>query len=49
LLKAAMSGDEEWGVAPPPDWGVSGGQQQRVFLSFSTEAELFCFDEPFIG
>lgn len=30
---------------------LSGGQQQRVFLarSIAQEAEIFCFDEPFVG
>lgn len=30
---------------------LSGGQQQRVFLarSLAQEANLFCFDEPFVG
>lgn len=30
---------------------LSGGQQQRVFLarSICQEAEIFCFDEPFVG
>jgi manganese/iron transport system ATP-binding protein len=30
---------------------LSGGQQQRVFLAraLTQEAEIFCFDEPFVG
>lgn len=30
---------------------LSGGQQQRVFLarSLAQEAQIFCFDEPFVG
>jgi manganese/iron transport system ATP-binding protein len=34
-----------------PLWELSGGQQQRVFLAraLSQEAEIFCFDEPFVG
>lgn len=30
---------------------LSGGQQQRVFLarSLAQEADIFCFDEPFVG
>jgi manganese/iron transport system ATP-binding protein len=30
---------------------LSGGQQQRIFLarSLASEADVFCFDEPFVG
>jgi manganese/iron transport system ATP-binding protein len=30
---------------------LSGGQQQRVFLarSLAQDADIFCFDEPFVG
>ncbi len=30
---------------------LSGGQQQRVFLarSLASEAQIYCFDEPFVG
>jgi len=30
---------------------LSGGQQQRVFLarSLATQAQIYCFDEPFVG
>ncbi|MGB3238813.1 MAG: ATP-binding cassette domain-containing protein, partial [Geitlerinemataceae cyanobacterium] len=30
---------------------LSGGQQQRVFLarSLAQQADIFCFDEPFVG
>lgn len=34
-----------------PIGDLSGGQQQRVFLarSLATEAQIYCFDEPFVG
>jgi manganese/iron transport system ATP-binding protein len=34
-----------------PIGALSGGQQQRVFLarSIAQEADVFCFDEPFVG
>ncbi|MEM8603503.1 MAG: metal ABC transporter ATP-binding protein [Cyanobacteria bacterium P01_H01_bin.121] len=34
-----------------PIGNLSGGQQQRVFLarSLAQEADIFCFDEPFVG
>jgi manganese/iron transport system ATP-binding protein len=34
-----------------PIGALSGGQQQRVFLAraLAQEADIFCFDEPFVG
>lgn len=39
------------GYRDRPIGQLSGGQQQRVFLarSLAQEADIFCFDEPFVG
>jgi manganese/iron transport system ATP-binding protein len=38
-------------LAHRPIGQLSGGQQQRVFLAraLAQEADIFCFDEPFVG
>lgn len=50
----AMSYLEKVGMADKADKQISelsGGQQQRVFLAraFAQEADLYLFDEPFVG
>jgi len=40
-----------WDLRDRPIGQLSGGQQQRAFLarSIAQEADIFCFDEPFVG
>ena len=50
----ALAALEQVGMAEfknRPIGHLSGGQQQRVFLarSLAQEAQIFCFDEPFVG
>jgi len=52
--QAALAALERVGMAEfrdRPIGQLSGGQQQRVFLarSLAQEADIFCFDEPFVG
>ena len=51
VAKAALArvGIEE--LKNRPIGELSGGQQQRVFLAraLTQEADIFCFDEPFVG
>ncbi|NEP17300.1 MAG: metal ABC transporter ATP-binding protein [Leptolyngbya sp. SIO4C1] len=52
--RKALAALERVGMAEFRDRSIgqlSGGQQQRVFLarSLAQEAEIFCFDEPFVG
>lgn len=52
--QAALAALERVGIAEfrdRPIGQLSGGQQQRVFLarSLAQEADIFCFDEPFVG
>ncbi|MEB3150672.1 MAG: metal ABC transporter ATP-binding protein [Sphaerospermopsis sp.] len=51
VAKAALErvGMKEYSDRPIGE--LSGGQQQRVFLAraLTQQAEIFCFDEPFVG
>lgn len=52
--RVAKSALERVGILEYRNRGIgqlSGGQQQRVFLAraLAQEAEIFCFDEPFVG
>lgn len=51
VAKAALErvGMKEYSDRPLSE--LSGGQQQRVFLAraLTQQAEIFCFDEPFVG
>jgi manganese/iron transport system ATP-binding protein len=51
VAKAALERVGMGEYSDRPLWELSGGQQQRVFLAraLSQEAEIFCFDEPFVG
>jgi manganese/iron transport system ATP-binding protein len=51
IVKAALERVGMWELRHRQIGELSGGQQQRVFLarSLAQSAELFCFDEPFIG
>ncbi len=49
--QAALARVEMLELSDRPISELSGGQQQRVFLarSLAQEADIFCFDEPFVG
>lgn len=49
--RAALERVELWALRDRPLGQLSGGQQQRVFLarSLAQAADIFCFDEPFVG
>lgn len=49
--KAALERVDLVDLRHRPIGQLSGGQQQRVFLarSLAQEADIFCFDEPFVG
>jgi len=51
LAKAALERVGIWELRDRPIGALSGGQQQRVFIarSLAQQAELFFFDEPFVG
>lgn len=49
--QAALERVGLWDLRDRPIGQLSGGQQQRAFLarSIAQEADIFCFDEPFVG
>lgn len=51
IVKSALERVGMWELRKRQIGELSGGQQQRVFLarSLAQEAELFFFDEPFVG
>lgn len=51
IVQEALMRVGMWELKDRPIGELSGGQQQRVFLAqaLAQEAELFLFDEPFIG
>ena len=51
LVKMALNKVEIWDLRNRQIGELSGGQQQRVFLarSLAQQAEIFFFDEPFVG
>ncbi len=51
IAKAALARVEMADFSHRPIGELSGGQQQRVFLAraLATDADIYCFDEPFVG
>lgn len=51
IVQEALKRVAIWELRDRPIGELSGGQQQRVFLAqaLAQEAELFLFDEPFVG
>ena len=51
LAKDALERVDMLAFRDRPIGALSGGQQQRVFLAraLAQEADIFCFDEPFVG
>lgn len=51
IVKNALERVGMWELKHRPIGELSGGQQQRVFLAqaLAQEADLFLFDEPFVG